>query len=181
MPEDDAAACTGAQSASALAESVVRSLSAKKMTITAAESCTGGMAADLIVRVPGASRVFWGSFVSYTEDAKMKMLGIPLKLIEEYGVVSRETAAAMAEGALKKSGASWAFSVTGFAGPESGGTGAAGTVWIAVAGAPYLKDTVEIMQETEARMFFFSGNRNDVREKAAIAALEMVLEKISLS
>ena len=163
-------------SAGALAEGIVKSLSAQNKTIAAAESCTGGLAADLIIRVPGASKVFWGSFVSYTEDAKNKMLGIPLKLIEEYGVVSRETALAMAEGVLEKSGASWAFSVTGFAGPATDANGtAAGTVWIAVAEAA----EEGAKNRTEAGMFLFDGNRNDVREKAAVAALEMVLERIN--
>ena len=162
MPEAEAAA-------SDIAERIVKKLSARKKTITAAESCTGGMAADLIVRVPGASNVFWGSFVSYTEDAKMKMLGIPGSLIKEFGAVSRETACAMAEGALEKSGASWAFAVTGLAGPAGDDSGiAVGTVWIAVAGSA----------ETEAKMFLFNGGRKSVREKATAAALEMVLEKI---
>ena len=168
MPEASAEAV-----AKAVAEQIVKSLSAQRKTIAAAESCTGGMAADLIVCVPGASKVFWGSFVSYTEDAKNKMLGIPGKLIEEYGAVSRETAVAMAEGAIKKSGASLAFSVTGLAGPESDGTGTSvGTVWIAVA---------ESLRSghTNVKMFLFNGDRNEVREKAAIAALEMVLERIN--
>jgi PncC family amidohydrolase len=104
--------------------------------IAAAESCTAGLAADFIVRVPGASKVFWGSFVVYTQDAKIKMLGMPASLLEEYGAVSRPVALAMAEEALKKSGASWAFSVTGLAGPggdepEGNLIGVPiGTIWI---------------------------------------------------
>jgi len=165
----------------ALAERIIKSLSARKETIAAAESCTGGLAADSIVRIPGASLVFWGSFVSYTEDAKMKMLGVPPITLEKYGPVSRETALAMAEGAIKKSGASWAFSITGFAGPGAGNAGntadsvKAGTVWIAVAGAD--KDSADSSM-TEAKMFLFGGSRNEVREKAVIAALEMVLKSI---
>jgi len=163
--------------ASDIAEGIVKSLSAQRKTITAAESCTGGMAADLIVRVPGASKVFWGSFVSYTEDAKMKMLGIPGNLIKEFGAVSCQVASAMAEGALKKSGASWAFAVTGLAGPAGDDDETAvGTVWISVAGVKE-KDADNL--ETEAKMFLFEGDRNAVREKAAIAALEMVLKRIN--
>jgi len=167
---EEAAVTTGAKSAcvpSASAESIVESLSAQNKTIAAAESCTGGLIADWIVRIPGASKVFWGSFVCYTEDAKVKMLGVPPELIKGYGVVSRETALAMAEGALKKSGADWAFSVTGFAGPTADDDNPAGTVWIAVAG-----------EHSEARGFHFNGSRNQVREQAAIAALDMVLEKL---
>ena len=149
------------------AKSLVESLSAQKKSLAAAESCTGGMIADCLVRVPGASKVFWGSFVCYTEDAKVKMLGVPPELIKEFGVVSRETALAMAEGALKKSGASWAVSVTGFAGPAADDYNPAGTVWIAVAG-----------ERSEARGFHFGGSRNQVREQAATAALDMVLKRV---
>ena len=161
--------------AEAVAENIVKILSARKMTIAAAESCTGGMAADLIVCVPGASKVFWGSFVCYTKDAKIKMLGIPEALLKDHGVVSREAAAALAEGALKKSGASWAFSVTGLAGPDGDGSNEVGTVWIAAAGAK----KGEAAAGTEARKYLFGGGRGEVRKKAALAALELVLEKIS--
>ena len=176
MHEEAEAQSAYAHSAGILAESIVKKLSAQNKTIAAAESCTGGMAADLIIRIPGASRVFWGSFVSYTEDAKVIMLGVPPELIKEFGVVSRETAIAMAEGARKKSGASWAFSVTGLAGPDGDGLNPVGTVWIAVAG---WKGDIKDNMRTEAKMLLFNGNRNEIREKAATAALEMVFEKIN--
>ena len=152
-----------------LAEGIVKNLSARGKTIAAAESCTGGKAADLIISISGASKVFWGSFVCYTEDAKVRMLEIPERLIGEYGAVSRETALAMAEGALKKSGASWAFSVTGFADPP-------GRIWIAVAGSD---GEAADGPHAEARMFLFKGSRNEVREAAAIAALDMISERIN--
>ena len=155
--------------AALLAERIVKELSARGKTIAAAESCTGGRAADLIVSISGASKVFWGSFVCYTEDAKVKMLGIPEELIRESGAVSRETALAMARGALEKSGASWAFSVTGFAEPP-------GAIWIAVAGR---EGEAADMQQAEARSFLFEGSRNEVREAAAAAALEMIFERIN--
>ena len=101
-----------------LAEGVVKSLGIQGRMIAAAESCTAGLAADFIARIPGASNVFWGSFVTYTADAKFKMLGVSKELIEKYGAVSRPVALAMAEGALERSGASLAFSVTGLAGPD---------------------------------------------------------------
>jgi len=137
-----------------------------------AESCTAGLAADFIARNSGASKVFWGSFVVYTLDAKQKMLGISEELLGKHGAVSREAALAMAEGALKKSGVDWAFSVTGLAGPGgddsvlSRGNPAGipiGTIWIGIAARNGLR---------HAKMFLFEGNRNDVREAAATAAIE---------
>ena len=160
--------------APALAEKLVKSLTGRKETICAAESCTAGLAADFIARVPGASLVFWGSFVSYTADAKNKMLGIPLELIEKHGAVSSPVALAMAEGALEKSGASWAFSVTGLAGPTGdGGDIPVGTVWIGTA-----RRESRSAPSSDAKKFFFRGPRNELREAAAAAALEEILKKI---
>ena len=172
--------------APALAGKLVKELGARGKTIAAAESCTAGLASDFIVRVPGASAVFWGAFVTYTADAKSVMLGVPGKLIKKYGEVSRPVALAMAEGALEKSGACWAFSVTGLAGPggESPKTPSGvqtpqgvpvGTVWIGVAGRDgKLKNALR----SDARMFLFNGSRNEVREAAAAAALEELLNRI---
>jgi PncC family amidohydrolase len=145
------------------AETLVQRLEAAGRTIVLAESCTAGLAADLIARIPGASAVLWGSFVCYTPAAKTRMLGIGGDLLEKYGAVSRETACAMAEGALERSGASLALAVTGLAGP--GGDGSAvpvGTVWIAAAirGKP-----------AGAAVFRYGGDRNRVRLSAAAAAL----------
>jgi PncC family amidohydrolase len=148
---------------------LVRRLELLGKKAAAAESCTAGLAADLIARVPGASRVFWGSFVAYTVEAKVRMLGLDEALIRKYGAVSRETAVAMAEGALKKSGADYAFSVTGLAGPGGDGSGLPiGAVWIAVSGAG----------ETGAGLFRFSGSRNEIRRGAAKKAVSELLSYI---
>jgi len=156
------------------AEEIVRILASGGKMIAGAESCTAGLAADLIARVPGASRVFWGSFVTYSPDAKVKMLGVSGELIKKEGAVSRGVALAMAEGALEKSGASWAFSITGLAGPAGDGSEVPiGTVWIGIAG----KGSGERVQ-SDAKMFRFTGSRNEVREAAAKAALKEVLENI---
>ena len=161
---------------SVLAEEIVRILSSQRKTIVLAESCTGGLAADLIVSVPGASKVFWGSFVTYTVDAKTKMLAVPEDLIKTHGAVSRPVALAMAEGALKKSGASLAFSVTGLAGPEGDGSEVpTGTVWIGIA------DRNERAANHEAKTFRFIGSRNEVRQAAAIAVLDEILKWIHRS
>jgi PncC family amidohydrolase len=156
------------------AEEIIKILASGGKMIAAAESCTAGFAADLFARVPGASAVFWGSFVTYSPDAKTRMLGVSSDLIKREGAVSRSVALAMAEGALEKSGASWAFSITGLAGPAGGLAGdnsevPIGTVWIGIAGKGI---------QSAAKMFRFSGSRNEVREEAAEAALKEILEKI---
>ncbi|MDR1804268.1 MAG: CinA family protein [Treponema sp.] len=157
-----------------IAEELIRLLTARGKMIALAESCTAGLAADMIARFPGASKVLWGSFVTYTADAKTRMLGVPKELIEAHGAVSRPVALAMAEGALERSGASWAVSITGLAGP--GGEGAegapVGTVWIGLAGI------AGAGARPEAKRFLFEGSRNEVRAAAATAALKKLLERI---
>lgn len=85
------------------------------LTLATAESCTGGMLASLLTDVKGVAHAFDRGFVTYTNEAKSEMLGISLELIEEKGAVSKEVAVAMAEGALQRSRANIALSVTGFA------------------------------------------------------------------
>jgi PncC family amidohydrolase len=153
------------------AETAVRKLSAASRFLAAAESCTAGLVADLLARVPGASGVFWGSFVSYTVDAKERMLGIDPELIRRCGAVSRETAEAMARGALVKSGADLAVAVTGLAGPGGDGSSVpVGTVWIAVA----RRDG-----GGGSAVFKYAGSRNRIRASAASGALEMILNYIN--
>lgn len=88
--------------------------------IATAESCTGGMLAALLTSVPGSSDVFDCSFVTYSNEAKKRMLGVSHELIAEHGAVSRECALAMAHGAILESGATLAVSITGVAGPGGG-------------------------------------------------------------
>jgi PncC family amidohydrolase len=138
--------------------------------MAAAESCTAGLVADLVARVPGASAVFWGSFVTYMVDAKVKILGLDPTLVERFGPVSRETACAMALGAREKSGADYAVAVTGLAGPGGDGTDVpVGTVWIATAGRD---------RAPEAQVFCFEGSRNTIRDNAAARALDVLLQRI---
>ena len=96
----------------------LRLLTERGLTFTAAESCTGGLIAKRITDLPGASRVFMGGVVSYTNEVKAGVLGVPRALLEEYGAVSEPVAAAMAEGARRVCGADIAVSVTGCAGPD---------------------------------------------------------------
>ncbi|MDR1248464.1 MAG: nicotinamide-nucleotide amidohydrolase family protein [Treponema sp.] len=149
---------------------LIEALAAASQTLVAAESCTAGLVADRLARIPGASRVFWGSFVTYAADAKERVLGVDPELIRRRGAVSRETALAMASGALEKSGAHMAVSVTGLAGPDGDGSGQpVGTVWIGIArrGLP-----------PEAVVRYFAGDRNAVREAAAAEAIAELLRTI---
>jgi nicotinamide-nucleotide amidase len=90
---------------------------AKNLTIAAAESCTGGLLAATLTEIPGSSAVFDRGFVTYSNEAKTAMLGVPADLIASFGAVSRETAQAMAGGALAHAGADLAVAITGIAGP----------------------------------------------------------------
>lgn len=102
-----------------LNEVVVRILKEKGLTIASAESCTGGMFASAITDVPGASEILSSSYVTYSPESKINEVGVPAETIERFGVVSKETAEAMAAGTKKRSGADIAISITGYAGPES--------------------------------------------------------------
>jgi nicotinamide-nucleotide amidase len=117
-----------------LEQIVVRELAARRQTLCTAESCTGGMLANRITNVPGASAVFWGGVVSYANEAKQDFLGVQAALLAEHGAVSEPVVLAMAEGARLRCRTDYALSVTGIAGPD-GGTEAkpVGTVFIALA------------------------------------------------
>ena len=169
------------------AECLVRLLVKRSFFLAAAESCTAGLVADALARVPGASTCFWGSFVCYTSRAKIKMLGVGEDTLNKYGAVSKETARAMILGVLKKSDADAVISITGLAGP--GGDGSAvpvGTVWIAAAlrrskrtETPCTVNEAEldsIAAAADTAKFHFSGSRNDVRRQAVKKALEQLTE-----
>jgi PncC family amidohydrolase len=154
------------------AAALIEALAAGSLTLAVAESCTAGLVADLIARVPGASRVFWGSFVTYSIDAKVKLLGIERELINRWGAVSRETACAMAAGALEKSGAHVAASVTGLAGPDGDGSGQpVGTVWIGFARRGF---------PGEALCRHYEGDRGAIRNAAAADAIITLLNRLTL-
>ena len=160
-----------------LAEEIVKSLCERKKHLVLAESCTGGLASDFIVQIPGASKVFWGSYITYTDDAKIKMLGVPAELLKKHGAVSREAAIAMAEGALKQSGAEMAVSITGIAGPDSDESQVPiGTVWIGLAG---IDEDRQPLYWSKAKAYLFFGARNEIREAAATTALEWVVHSLT--
>jgi nicotinamide-nucleotide amidase len=115
-------------------EVVVHLLGQKRATLATAESCTGGLLANRLTNVPGASAVFLEGFVTYSNRSKTDLLSVSPDLITTHGAVSEEVVRAMAEGALRKSRATFALATTGIAGPD-GGTPEkpVGTVWLALA------------------------------------------------
>ncbi|MCF7944908.1 MAG: CinA family nicotinamide mononucleotide deamidase-related protein [Spirochaetia bacterium] len=149
-----------------VAERLVALCQEKHIQLTFAESCTGGFLGKLVTDVPGSSSVLWGSFVSYANTAKQKMLQVSGETIQRYGAVSAETAKEMAEGALRNAEADISCAVTGIAGP-GGGTleKPVGTVWFALAGRD---------RQTIAVKWQFSYPRRDlIRKRTASAALLM--------
>ena len=151
------------------AAAVVEKLKRLSLKLVLSESCTAGLISALLAGTSGASDVLWGSFVCYTQEAKVRMLGLDNETLTENGLVNRDTARAMAEGALLKSGADISAAVTGLAGPAGDGRVPVGTIWIAASrrGA-----------ETEAKEFVFTDSRNIVRMQAALAVLEEILKLI---
>lgn len=104
----------------ARAEKLLTEARAKGLKIVTAESCTGGLVAGLLTEIPGSSDVVERGFVTYSNDAKEELLGVPPEILQAHGAVSEQTARAMAEGALKQSRADLAVAVTGIAGPGGG-------------------------------------------------------------
>jgi nicotinamide-nucleotide amidase len=100
-----------------MARALIDLCRAKKLTIATAESCTGGLVAATLTEIPGSSDVFDRGFVTYSNDAKQAMLGVPVDALATFGAVSRETAETMASGALARAGVDLAVSITGIAGP----------------------------------------------------------------
>ena len=145
-------------------------LKARGVTFAAAESCTGGLIAKRITDVPGASGVFMGGVVSYTNLVKNRVLGVPAEMLEEYGPVSAPVARAMAEGARRATTADFAVSVTGVAGPERDERGnAIGTVFIGFASP----------KETVAERFDFGEkSRAEIRAEAADEAFKLLEERL---
>jgi len=132
-------------------EVVGKILLKKKATISTAESCTGGFLAHLITSVPGASRYFYGSVISYDNSIKMGMLGVSKKILDTYGAVSEQCVREMAEGVKKKLKTSYSIATSGIAGP-GGGTKEKplGTLWIAVSGPNGTVTTTKTFRNTRA-------------------------------
>lgn len=124
----------------------------------------------MMTDIPGSSQVFWGSFISYSPQSKIKLLRVDSETLHRFGEVSRETVVAMARGSLHSSGVDCSVSVSGIAGPGGGSPSQpVGTVWICAA----LKKGMEKAEE-----FYYNGNRDTVREKTAESALKMLYQLI---
>lgn len=155
-----------------LAERVVAENIAAGRTIALAESCTGGLVASALTEIPGSSAVFGSGYVTYSNDAKIKMLGVNEDILDTFGAVSVAVAWAMAQGALKKSGADIVVAISGVAGPD-GGTEKkpVGTVVFAVAEKG--KDPEEMT--ADRKDFGSDKSRADIRAYATLHALELLL------
>jgi nicotinamide-nucleotide amidase len=156
-----------------LARQVLAACEERGIMLATAESCTGGMIAAALTDITGSSAVVDSGFVTYSNEAKMEMLGVRPETLEAHGAVSRETAIEMAAGALARSRAGIAVSVTGIAGPGGGSAEkAVGLVWfgLAVTGQPPVAE--QHLFEDKGRAF--------IREESVKAALSLILQGLSL-
>jgi nicotinamide-nucleotide amidase len=155
-----------------LAEVVGHLLAERRLSLALAESCTGGLLGQLITSIPGSSEYFLGGVVAYSNESKMKLLGVRDQVLASYGAVSRQTAIAMASGVRNLFDASVAVSVTGLAGPGGGtATKPVGLVFIAV----ICNSLVAVGK------FLFNGDRDQVRHRTAVAALNLLRKSLLAS
>ena len=153
-----------------LEEVLVRLLVDQKATVAVAESCTGGLLANRITDVPGASDTFLAGYVTYANEVKIDVLGVPKDLLSPSGAVSSEVARAMAEGARNRSGADYALATTGIAGPAGGSPEKpVGTVFIALAAKS---------GETKVQKLFFPTDRATFKQMVAQAAFELLRQAL---
>ncbi len=136
-----------------------------EQTLSTAESCTAGQISAAITSVPGSSTYFKGGVVSYTNEVKTSLLGVPAELLEEKGAVSEEVAREMAQGAMRELHTDYALAVTGYAGPGGGDEAPVGTIWIAVGNADEL-----ITRKLEG-----DDGRDVNLQRATFTALQMLL------
>lgn len=156
------------------ASALLQTAITRGIRIATAESCTGGMVSSALTAVPGSSDVFDRGFITYSNQAKQEMLGVPQSLLITHGAVSREVALAMAEGALHRSHAELSVAITGIAGP-GGGTQEkpVGLVHIACAWRRNGK-TAHLHQECH-----FTGDRDEIRSSAAETAIDLLLRCVN--
>jgi PncC family amidohydrolase len=138
--------------------------------VATVESCTGGLIGHALTEVPGSSGYYVGGFVTYSDDAKRGMVGVPADVLAGHGAVSAQTALAMAAGGRERTGAEIGVAVTGIAGPDGGSTAKpVGLTYVAVVDAA----------GSEVRRFLWSGSRADNKRASAQAAFELVLERLA--
>lgn len=159
-----------------LAAALGRALGARGLTMSAAESCTGGMVGALVTAVPGSSLYFVGGAVTYANEEKVRQLGVAPETIERHGAVSEECVREMAEGMRARSGSDVAVAVSGIAGPDGGTEDKpVGTVWIAVAGPGRDGGAGQV----RTKHFVWPGARDQIRTLAAYWAMALVLRAVS--
>lgn len=141
----------------------------KRLTVSTAESCTGGMVASKLISYPGISEVFKEGAVTYSNEAKVKRLGVNKKTLEKFGAVSYETAVEMAQGIAREANTDVSIATTGIAGPGGG------TIYKPV-GLVYIG--IKIKDKTIVKKFEFKGNRESIRIEATLSALEMLREEL---
>lgn len=140
-------------------------LKEKKLTLSLAESCTGGMISSHIVDIPGSSECFLGSAVTYSNEAKISLLGVKSETLNQYGAVSRETSVEMATGCVRLFKTDMAASVTGIAGPGGATeTKPVGTVWMSVTDG----------SRCISAEHHFKGSRQEIREQSASSVISMI-------
>lgn len=152
-----------------LNEQLVKLLQKLNMTIASAESCTGGLFSAYITEVSGSSEVFNETIVTYSNEAKMRELGVKAETLEAYGAVSRQTAKQMAEGIALRTMSDIGVGITGIAGPGGGTpTKPVGTVYTAVS----------IGGETNVYHLLINGNRSEVRMETCRFIMKNIIEKL---
>jgi nicotinamide-nucleotide amidase len=153
-----------------LEEVIVKSLAKRNQTLATAESCTGGLIADRVTNVPGASEVFLAGYVTYANAAKTDILNVDPKMIENHGAVSEQVARAMAEGARARAGSTFGLATTGVAGPSGGSQEKpVGTVYVGLASED---------SETIIKKFFYPTDRETFKQLAAQSALDLLRRKM---
>ena len=153
-----------------LIERIALALIRRRESIGTAESCTGGLIAAACTGLPGSSAWFERGVVSYSNEAKSELLGVPTALIAQHGAVSAEVAEQMARGLLARAPIDWALSVTGIAGPTGGSADKpVGTVWLAL---------VRTGQPARVWREHFSGDRQQVRAQTVMVGLTALIEAL---
>ena len=154
-----------------LANEVIAALKTNGLTIATAESCTGGLVAGALTSVAGSSDAVYGGFVTYANEAKIAMVGVPFGLLREFGAVSKEVATAMAEGAMNAAGTHVGVAITGIAGPSGGSDKKpVGLVHFAVATGDETRNL--------KKSFDPNWSRDQIRQASVIEALKLVLKAI---
>ena len=154
-----------------LSKAIIKSASDHSVMIATAESCTGGLIGGALTNIAGSSAAFDRGFITYSNEAKNELLGVPMEMIEKYGAVSEEVARVMAEGALERSNAGIAVSVTGVAGP-GGGTKdkPVGLVWFGLARGSKATQAEHHVFEAKGRAY--------IREQTVLTALQLILNNL---